>query len=211
MLDKDFKTLTGVRIPVEVHVKIWAYKKARKIGSISDTVSEILEEWSQRDGTEVTYATHDELETYRIRLDKIETQLSLLRYAVTNKVEDQFKKDEYKISDLLEMSWPRLKTLCAKYGLNGVKDHHAAIMVLRNKVTLIDDINQFTEDTEQTEQPEETEEEEQVHFCKYCSQRDHREDKCPHKKEDKQFKKKRPPTPCQKCGGFHRGDCKMGE
>ena len=51
----------------------------------------------------------------------------------------------------------------------------------------------------------------EIHFCLYCGRRDHREeDDCPQAIEDAEFKKNRPPTPCETCGGWHKGECKMG-
>lgn len=208
----------------ELHTKLWNVKKQKKAASISDIVLDILKEWDAAGFTDFKLATKSDLVGMEKRIDAVELQVALMKHRMMEDMEEEHKQDEWQLSKLMGMSWPNLKVICAKYGISGVQTRTEAVTSLSKIVTIIND----TAPLEPTEEEQERlyrctncgenghgrnkcphPIEEKSHFCEYCGRRDHKEEDCEKKGEDAETKNQEINSPCEKCGGWHRGDCKM--
>jgi len=209
------KTLSGQVIPLWVHTKIWDAKKAKGV-TLNAMVSEILTQWAERDDHQTTFATDTDLETMKIRVDRIELQLSILLQSWQHRDKEKTKDDIFELSELLQMSWAKFKVLCMRYQVTGFKTREQGITMLQKHVTINHELKSILADpvhfcsicdtkghlAEDCPQME-------VNLCTHCGEKGHNEDECELKKEQDETPKPSLKPPCEKCGGFHRSKCKM--
>lgn len=212
----NFKTLSQISVPEEVHRKLWDFKKANKTkySSISSVVAEILEDWCNRNAGDLNYALKTEIDTTNHRIEKLELKMQYLQLQLEQTAEERMKAETYNLSDLLSMSWPKLKVFALGYGVTAT-NHGEAIAKLDEKITIVRDVDELT-DAKCARCGKDDHENgaclvvEEAVFCLYCGDRGHEEKDCEQKQHDDDFTEQRPPTPCEKCGGFHKSKCKMG-